>query len=75
VNYSARRIALYTASQCDETSSKARAVVSAAAYRRSSSASTSIRRVSRALTLAAMELSSWAITSLSLLASIVAGQV
>jgi hypothetical protein len=27
LNYSARRIALYTASQCAETSSKARAVV------------------------------------------------
>ena len=69
-DYSARRIALYTASQWAETSSRARAVVSAADSRRLITASTSLRRLSRTSTLAAMLLSSWASTSLSLLAPI-----
>ena len=49
-----------------------RGLSSAADSRRLITASTSLRRLSRASTLAAMLLSSWARTSLSLLASIVA---
>ena len=75
VDYSARRIALYTASQCDETSARARAVVSATVSRRLITASTSLMRVSRTLSRSAMVLTSCAITSLSLLGSIVARQV
>jgi hypothetical protein len=65
-NYSALRIARYTASQCAETSSKARAVVVAADSKRSITASTSVMRVSRARTLAARLLNSWASTSATL---------
>jgi hypothetical protein len=46
--YSARRIALYTASQCEEICSMARAVVKAAASRSLMILSTSARRVSKA---------------------------
>ena len=75
LNYSARRIARYTASQCEATSSRARAVVSAAASRRLMTASTSVKRDSRARTPLPRLSSSCARTSVSLLSLIVAGRV
>ena len=50
-DYSARRIALYTESQCDETSSSALAVVRAATSSPLITFSTSVRRASRSRSL------------------------
>jgi hypothetical protein len=66
-DYSARRIALYTWSQCVETSSNARAVVRAAASSPSMIFSTSVSRASRARSLFPTLSSSCARTSLSVL--------
>ena len=53
-HYSARRIALYTESQCDETSSSALAVVRAAASNPLITFSTSARRASTLRSLLSM---------------------
>ena len=65
--YSARRIALYTLSQCVETSSNARAVLRAAASSPSMIFSTSVSRASRARSLFPTLSSSCARTSVSVL--------
>jgi hypothetical protein len=73
VDYSALRIALYTASQWAETSSKARAVVSAALSKRGITASTSVTRVSRDSILCPRCASCCASTSGSVLFSAILG--
>jgi hypothetical protein len=70
LNYSARRIARYTESQCDETSSNVRAVIRAAASRSLIIRSSSAKRFSRSFTLAPRVSSSCAMTSFSLLSLI-----